>query len=112
MITLTDNVDVLPGVGPKRLTALHDIDIFTIEDLIDYFPFRYEDLGERLPSETLDGDKVTFKGIVSTPPIVNRFGKRSQTRFGLLIDHDNVRVSFFNQPWVAQNVEEIGRAHV
>ncbi|CCJ67315.1 ATP-dependent DNA helicase RecG [Leuconostoc falkenbergense] len=105
MITLTDNVDVLPGVGPKRLTALHDIDIFTIEDLIDYFPFRYEDLGERLPSETLDGDKVTFKGVVSTPPIVNRFGKRSQTRFGLLIDHENIRVSFFNQPWIAQNVE-------
>ncbi|MGQ2285828.1 ATP-dependent DNA helicase RecG [Leuconostoc suionicum] len=105
MITLNDNVNILPGVGPKRLDALHEIGIFTIEDLINYFPFRYEDLGERLPSETSDGEKATFKGIVSTPAVVTRFGKRSQTRFGLMIEHENVRVSFFNQPWIAQNVE-------
>ncbi|MGB2539691.1 ATP-dependent DNA helicase RecG [Leuconostoc suionicum] len=105
MITLNDNVNILPGVGPKRLDALHEIGIFTIEDLINYFPFRYEDLGERLPSETMGGEKATFKGIVSTPAVVTRFGKRSQIRFGLMIEHENVRVSFFNQPWIAQNVE-------
>ncbi|MBZ6014131.1 ATP-dependent DNA helicase RecG [Leuconostoc gelidum subsp. gelidum] len=105
MITHVDNVDVLPGVGPKRLDALHELGIFTIEDLIGYFPFRYEDLGERIPSETLDGDKVTFKGIVSTPPVVTRFGKKNQTRFGLLIEHENIRVTFFNQPWIAQNID-------
>ena len=104
MMTPVDNVDILPGVGPKRLTALHDLDIFTIEDLLRYFPFRYEDLGERLPSETLDGEKVTFKGVVSAPPVVTRFGKKTQTRFGLLIEHENVRVTFFNQPWLAQNI--------
>ncbi|MBZ5984720.1 ATP-dependent DNA helicase RecG [Leuconostoc gelidum subsp. gasicomitatum] len=105
MITHVDNVDVLAGVGPKRLDALHELGIFTIEDLIGYFPFRYEDLGERLPSETLDGDKVTFKGIVSTPPVITRFGKKNQTRFGLLIEHENIRVTFFNQPWIAQNID-------
>ncbi|MGY3741949.1 ATP-dependent DNA helicase RecG [Leuconostoc inhae] len=105
MITYVDNVNVLPGVGPKRLAALHELGIFTIEDLIGYFPFRYEDLGERLPSETLDGDKVTFKGIVSTPPVITRFGKKNQTRFGLLIEHENIRVTFFNQPWIAQNID-------
>lgn len=104
MIKQVDNVDVLPGVGPKRLAALHERDIFTIEDLLGYFPFRYEDLGERVPSETLDGEKVTFKGVVSAPPVVTRFGKKNQTRFGLLIEHENVRVTFFNQPWIAQNI--------
>lgn len=38
MITHVDNVDVLPGVGPKRLDALHELGIFTIEDLIGLFP--------------------------------------------------------------------------
>ncbi|WP_099044660.1 ATP-dependent DNA helicase RecG [Leuconostoc citreum] len=104
MMTRDDNVNVLPGVGPKRLEALHEIGIFTIEDLVTYFPFRYEDLGERVPSETLDGDKVTFKGIVSTPDVMTRFGKKTQTRFGLLIAHENIRVTFFNQPWITQNI--------
>ncbi|GMA69399.1 hypothetical protein GCM10025879_06450 [Leuconostoc litchii] len=94
MITLEDNINILPGVGPKRLDALHEIGIFTIEDLVNYFPFRYQDLGEKLPSETLDGEKATFKGIVSTPAVVTHFGKRSQTRFGLMVEHENIRVSF------------------
>ncbi|CAK8053571.1 ATP-dependent DNA helicase RecG [Eupransor demetentiae] len=105
MTALHDSIETLPGVGPKRLEALHALDLFTLEDLLNYFPFRYEDLGARQPSTTLDGEKVTFKGIVSTAPVVRRFGKRSQTYFGLMIDHDNVRVNFFNQPWVAKNIE-------
>ncbi|GAP02427.1 ATP-dependent DNA helicase RecG [Fructobacillus pseudoficulneus] len=104
-LALTDSVATLKGVGQKRQDALRELGIFTIEDLLTYYPFRYEDLGARLPSETLDGEKVTFKGIVSTPAIVRRYGKRSQTVLGLLIDRENIRVTFFNQPWVAKNIE-------
>ncbi|MDF7626391.1 ATP-dependent DNA helicase RecG [Lactobacillaceae bacterium L1_55_11] len=105
MLTYQDSLDQLAGVGPKRLEALHDLNLFTIEDLLTYYPFRYEDLGSRLPSQTLDGEKVTFKGTVSTAPVVRRFGKRSQTQFGLMVDRENVRVTFFNQPWMAKNIE-------
>ncbi|NLS37475.1 ATP-dependent DNA helicase RecG [Fructobacillus tropaeoli] len=104
-LALEDPVSALSGVGEKRQAALRDLGIFTIEDLLTYYPFRYEDLGARRPSETLDGEKVTFKGIVSTPAVVRRFGKRSQTVLGLLIDRENIRVTFFNQPWVAKNIE-------
>ncbi|GAO99645.1 ATP-dependent DNA helicase RecG [Fructobacillus ficulneus] len=104
-LALQDPVSALAGVGEKRQAALRDLGIFTIEDLLTYYPFRYQDLGERMPSETLDGEKVTFKGIVSTPAVVRRFGKKSQTVLGLLIDRENIRVTFFNQPWVAKNIE-------
>ncbi|MBS9338795.1 ATP-dependent DNA helicase RecG [Fructobacillus sp. M2-14] len=104
-ISVEDSVDVLSGVGPKRLQALQDLGIFTIYDLLSYYPFRYDDMGERLPSQTMDGEKVTFKGVISTPPVVRRFGKRSQTVIGLLVDRENVRVTFFNQPWIAKNLE-------
>lgn len=104
-ISVEDSVDVLSGVGPKRIQALQDLGIFTIYDLLSYYPFRYDDMGERLPSQTMDGEKVTFKGVISTPPVVRRFGKRSQTVIGLLVDRENVRVTFFNQPWIGKNLE-------
>lgn len=104
-LALTDKVSALSGVGPKREKALQELGIFTVDDLLSYYPYRYDDLGERLPSETLDGEKVTFKGVISTPAIVRRYGKRSQTVLGLLVDRENVRVTFFNQPWIAKNLE-------
>ena len=47
MKSLTDSVQVLAGVGPKRAQALQELGIQTIEDLITYYPFRYEDLAAK-----------------------------------------------------------------
>ncbi|MDF7637788.1 ATP-dependent DNA helicase RecG [Leuconostocaceae bacterium ESL0958] len=105
-LSYRDAVTQLAGVGEKRAAALRDLGIFTIEDLLMDYPFRYQDLAEKRPSETLDGEKVTFKGIVSTAPVVRRFGKKSRLIFGLLVDRENIKVSFFNQPWLAKQIEE------
>ena len=43
MISLVDEVKFLKGVGPQRAEALAKRGITTVEDLIGYLPFRYED---------------------------------------------------------------------
>ncbi|HEY4400254.1 MAG TPA: ATP-dependent DNA helicase RecG [Lactobacillaceae bacterium] len=105
MMQLTDPITVLKGVGDKRATALKKLGIFTIEDLVTYYPFRYEDLGSRQPIDVMDGEKVSFKGVVSTPAVLTRFGKKNRVRFGLLVEHANIAVTFFNQPWITSQVE-------
>lgn len=106
MLSLLDSVGMLSGVGPKRELALNHLDIYTIYDLINYFPTRYKDLEQKLPSETLDGEKVTFKGIVSSDLVLTRFGQRkTRVNFRLLVEHDNIMVTFFNQPWLQGRVE-------
>ncbi|WP_142380295.1 hypothetical protein, partial [Staphylococcus aureus] len=44
---ITDLVSVLPGVGPKRAENLQELGIATIEDLLTYYPFRYDDIQEK-----------------------------------------------------------------
>jgi ATP-dependent DNA helicase RecG len=106
MAGLQDSVAVLAGVGPKREQALNKLGIFTINDLISYYPMRYNDLAKKLPSETMDGEKVTFKGVVSSESVLTRFGyKKSRVAFRLLVEHDNIMVTFFNQPWLQGRVE-------
>ena len=81
MASLLDLVDELDGVGHKRVQALNKLGIFTIDDLLGYYPMRYNDLAMKTPAETQDGEKVTFKGVVTSPPVVNRFGyKKTRTR--------------------------------
>ena len=43
MKSLQDPVGCLKGVGPKTVEALATLDIKTVEDLLTYFPSRYDD---------------------------------------------------------------------
>jgi ATP-dependent DNA helicase RecG len=43
-VTLETSIEFLKGVGPQRAAALNkDLSIFTFNDLLNYFPFRYVD---------------------------------------------------------------------
>ena len=42
-LSLWTEVKFLKGVGPQRAEALARRSIFTVEDLLYYLPFRYED---------------------------------------------------------------------
>ena len=42
-ISLQTNVQMLKGVGPQRAELLAERGMYTLEDLLNYLPFRYED---------------------------------------------------------------------
>ncbi|KRL89833.1 ATP-dependent DNA helicase RecG [Lactobacillus kalixensis] len=99
----------LKGVGTKTAADLASLGIYSIYDLLFYFPFRYDELQTLPLDQIMDGQKVMLKGIVATEPFVSRFGyKKSRLSFKLRIDHDVIMVNFFNQPWL-KNQLEIGK---
>ncbi|GCF94332.1 ATP-dependent DNA helicase RecG [Enterococcus florum] len=100
-MSLQESVAVLPGVGPKRAQNLAELGIVTIEQLLGYYPFRYEDIQEKNLLEINDQEKVTLKGVVVSAPVVNRYGyKKSRLQFRMMQDHAVFTVSFFNQPYL------------
>ena len=105
MRSLNDPVTMLAGVGAKRADSLASLGIQTIEDLLTYYPFRYEDIQERNLNEILDQEKVTLKGLVVSPPVMSRFGKKkTRLQFRMMQDHAVFNVSFFNQPYLKDKV--------
>lgn len=102
---LKQPITILSGVGDKRANDLAELGIVTIEDLLSYYPFRYEDIQERNLNEIQDQEKVTLKGLVVSPAVVSRFGyKKSRLQFRMMQDHDVFNVSFFNQPYLKDKV--------
>ncbi|MFD1465537.1 ATP-dependent DNA helicase RecG [Lapidilactobacillus mulanensis] len=98
---LNDSVGVLTGVGPKTVTGLNSLGIFSIRDLLFYFPFRYDDLQARPLAELADQEKALFKGTVISAPVVSYFGPHKvRLNVRLLIEQTVVIVTFFNQPWL------------
>ena len=102
---LSDDIGVLPGVGPKRAENLKELGIQTIEDLLSYYPFRYDDIQEKELNEIQDQEKVTLKGLVVSEPVVSRYGyKKSRMMFRMMQDHAVINVSFFNQPYLKDKI--------
>lgn len=96
----------LKGVGTKTTAALGSLDIYSIYDLLFYFPFRYDELQTLPLDQIMDGQKVMLKGIVATEAFVSRFGyKKTRLSFKMRIDHDVIMVNFFNQPWLKNKIE-------
>ncbi|MTD40188.1 ATP-dependent DNA helicase RecG [Erwinia sp. CPCC 100877] len=102
---LSDDISLLSGVGPKRAENLKELGIQTIEDLLTYYPFRYEDIKEKELNEIQDQEKVTLKGLVVSEPVVSRYGyKKSRMMFRMMQEHAVINVSFFNQPYLKDKV--------
>ena len=65
MIDLENNVKFIKGVGPNRVQSLNKLGIFTLKDLITYYPRAYEDRSiPKKISETTDGEDVLIEAIV------------------------------------------------
>ena len=63
---LDQNVQYLKGVGPKVAAKLATAGIFTVGDILYFFPRRYEDRRKMQKiNELVDGQKATFMGEVS-----------------------------------------------
>lgn len=107
MRTLQDSITVLSGVGPKRAEHLQELGIRTVEDLLTYYPFRYDDIQEKNLLEIQDQEKVTLKGTVISEAVVSHYGyKKNRLLFRMMQDHAVINVSFFNQAFLKDKVVE------
>ena len=105
-MNLHQPLSVLPGIGPKSAEKYKKLGIETVEDLLLYFPFRYEDFKSKNVLDLEDGKKAVVSGLVATPANVQYYGyKRNRLRFTIKQGELVLAVSFFNQPYLADKIE-------
>lgn len=104
-MNLHQPLTVLPGVGPKSAEKLSKLGIENLQDLLLYFPFRYEDFKSKNVLELEDGERAVVSGVVVTPANVQYYGyKRNRLRFTIKQGEVVLAVNFFNQPYLADKV--------
>ncbi len=92
---------VIKGIGPETAEALGELNIFTVEDLLEHYPFRYEDYRLRDLTEVAHEERLTVEGIVQSEPSLMYFGrKKSRLNVKLLVGNFLIQVIFFNQPYL------------
>ena len=64
---MIDLIDI-DGVGSKTLELLSKLGINNINDLLYYYPFRYDVLKRSDVTNLNDGDKIIIDGVVEGQP--------------------------------------------
>lgn len=89
------------GIGPKSLSLLNKINIYTVEDLVTHYPFRYEILERCNLADTLDGGKIIIDGKIESVPILMHFkAGLNKMNFRLVTASGVVGVSIFNRAFL------------
>ena len=98
-------VSRLKQVGPKRASALAEMEIHTVLDLLQHYPRRYLDRTRqaRIAELTVE-DEVFVVGQVERS--ASRRTRRGRTLVEVVVSDDTgkLKLSFFNQPWQEQSL--------
>jgi ATP-dependent DNA helicase RecG len=110
MIQSLDKIEVkaITGVSAQKQGELHAFGIFTVKDLLEYYPFRYEDYRPRSLSEVKHGDKVTIETKVIGIPVLQRFGGKSRLSCKMVAEPWMFTATWFNRQYVREQLT-IGR---
>ncbi|MBQ8132566.1 MAG: ATP-dependent DNA helicase RecG [Bacilli bacterium] len=97
---MTELKDV-KGIGPKSLSLLNKINIYTIEDLVTHYPFRYDVLERNALGDVEDGERIVIDGKVESVPMLMRFkAGLNKMNFRLVTPSGVVGVSIFNRAFL------------
>ena len=102
----SDPITILRGVGPARAQLFHNLNIYTLEDLICHYPRGYEDRTRLVPICALEADRpACFQAVVMNTPRTARIRKGLDlTRVQVADTTGRLNLTFFNSRYAEQNL--------
>lgn len=95
----------IKGIGPKSLLALKALNLYTKDDVINYFPYRYNVYTPVKLSECSEGDTCTITGYVESAAKVFFIRKNlNKLSFAFNTGSELVNVTIFNRAYLKPNI--------
>lgn len=95
----------IKGIGPKSLLALKALNLYTKDDVINYFPYRYNVYTPVKLRECSEGDTCTITGYVESAAKVFFIRKNlNKLFFAFNTGSELVNVTIFNRAYLKPNI--------
>ncbi len=99
---LNSPITIIKGITPRVATKFAKLNVRTMHDLLYFPPRRYVDYSQRKPiSELKEGEEQTIVATIWQARIAT-FGNRQGTEAIVGDETGNIRVVWFNQPYLAK----------
>ncbi|MBR3325201.1 MAG: ATP-dependent DNA helicase RecG [Clostridia bacterium] len=110
MTDLKNDVKYVKGVGPSRAKSLNKLGIYTLEDLITYFPRGYEDRSQiKKIVDLADGEKATIEARAISSVNTRILGRNKSVEKLMVTDEtDNCTITWFNQTYISKQIKRGG----
>ena len=107
MVDLKQSVQFIKGVGPSRVKLLNYLGIYTLEDLITYYPRKYEDRRNvKNIVDLQDGEEALIEAVTVNNVSTVRL-RRNMTLSKVAVRDDSgiAFITWFNQPYIRENIK-------
>ena len=102
---MVDLIDI-EGVGSKTLELLNKLGINSVNDLLHYYPFRYDILKRSDVSNLNDGDKIIIDGVVEgQPTTIFLSNKLKKIIFRINTKQNILNVTIYNKTYLYQDLK-------
>lgn len=96
----------IKGIGEEMSQQLGEMGLYTVEDLLEHFPYRYEDYSMKDLEEVKHDEQVTVEGMIHSLPLLQYYGKKkSRLTFRLLVGRYLIQVVCFNRPYYKDKIK-------
>jgi ATP-dependent DNA helicase RecG len=114
MLDLYTKLEALGRIGAATAKKLKKLELSTVQDLLLYFPFRYDDFSKVTPIKDLKpGESANVVGRLELIQNKRSFRRRMHITEALVTDGDSsVKIIWFNQPYIAKNLKEGDRISI
>ena len=105
---LEKDVKFVKGVGPNRVVLLNKLGIFTLKDLIEYYPRDYEDRSKpKKIIEVMDGEEALIQAIVQTKVVEVRIRKGLSLYKVKVADESGfMEITWYNQAYIKTQIKK------
>ena len=90
----------LKGIGPSTINKLNKLDIYSVDDLIDYYPYRYE----ILKKNEEDHEHMVISVQVMSTPTVNYVKRLNILKFKALYNNKLINVVIYNRVFLKNSI--------
>ncbi|MFC7061248.1 ATP-dependent DNA helicase RecG [Halobacillus seohaensis] len=102
---LDSSISEVKGIGEKLQAHLNELGLFNIQDLLFYFPFRYDSYEIKPLTELEHDEKATVEGQLIADPTVQFYGKKkSRLTMNLQVDQFVVKAVMFNRSFAKKQL--------
>jgi ATP-dependent DNA helicase RecG len=113
LVDLNQDVKFVKGVGPNRVKLLNKLSIYTLKDLITYYPREHEDRSKPVKiANTIDGEEMLIQAVCVSKMNEIRTKRKNMTIYKLIVRDETASaiLTWYNQGYL-KNKFKLGETY-
>lgn len=102
---LQEPLSAVKGIGKSRSEMLRSLGLETVEDLLFYFPYRFDDFRTKSLQEIGSEQSLSVSGVIASMPQIRYYTKK-KSRLAVHVQTEEMLITavWFNQPYLKERL--------